>query len=85
MNKKYKVQISDKTGHTEVADLTAREAASTVTDRVKANAYWVYLDGAPYEFEAGEVNSAENMQKLETTLEALDNPNIVLAGTLIGG
>jgi hypothetical protein len=83
--KKYKIEISDKTGHTEVADLTAHEAATTVAERVKANAYWVYINGAPFEFDDGSVTSQENIQKLETVFDGLDDPNIVLAGTLIGG
>jgi hypothetical protein len=83
--KKYKVEISDKTGHTEVADLTADQAAQTVAEKVKANAYWVYVNGAPFEFEGGAVDSELNIQKLKSAFEAQDDPNIVLAGTLIGG
>lgn len=83
--KKYKIEISDKTGHTEIADLTANEAATAVAARVKANAYWVYINGAPFEFESGDVDTQENIQKLEAAFAEQDNPNIVLAGTLIGG
>jgi hypothetical protein len=85
MNNKYTVKVSDNTGHTELLDQTLDQAVTAITDKVASHAHWVWIDGQLFEFEAGEVTSAENTAKLKARLEAATDPTVVLSGTLIGG
>ena len=85
MEKKYTIKISDNTGHTELMDQSVGEAVSAITEKVAQHAHWVWVDGQLFEFDKGEATSPGNQQKLRARLEAAQDQNIVLSGTLVGG
>lgn len=85
MDKKYNIQISDNTGHTELLDQSVEDTVKAVIDKVEKHSHWVWIDGQLFEFEQGEVNSKANANKLAARLEAAENPTVVLSGTLVGG
>lgn len=82
---KYKVEIADTTGHTTLADLSMEEATESVLSRVENKAHWVYINGAPFQFEGSKVRTEANKQKLQQ--ELLNNPaaQVMLTGVVMGG
>jgi hypothetical protein len=85
MEKKYTIQISDNTGHTELLDQTVDNAVKAVIEKVESHNHWVWVDGQLFEFEQGEVGSNANAKKLAARLAEANNPTVVLTGTLVGG
>ena len=85
MDKKYKIDIADKTGHTTLEDLSLDEAVDGIITNAQENARWVTINGVEFSFEGGDMRSAQNVEKLRGTLEALEDPIVMLNGQLVGG
>jgi hypothetical protein len=86
MDKKYTVQISDHTGHTELLAQTLEQTVSVVMETAAKHSQWVWINGEPFMFEEGEINSKANVKKLSDRLQASNNETtVVMSGTLVGG
>ena len=85
MNKTYKIDIADRTGHTTVEDLTLDAAVENIVDNAQENLRWVFINGEKFEFEGADMRSAKNVEKLRGKLEALEDPAVLLTGVLVGG
>ena len=85
MDKKYKIDIADKTGHTTLEDLSLDEAVDGIITNAQENARWVTINGVEFSFEGGDMRSAQNVEKLRGKLEALEDPIVMLNGQLVGG
>jgi hypothetical protein len=84
-NKKYKIEIADRTGHTTMADLTLEETTNQIIDHAEKNLMWVFVNGEKFEFAGADFRNEQNVEKLQGKLEALNDPAILLTGALIGG
>ena len=86
INKTYKIDIADRNkGHNTVANLTLDEATETIISNADNNARWVFINGEKFEFNGGSYRSEQNVQKLRTAIEQLQDPAILLTGVLVGG
>jgi hypothetical protein len=81
----YTVKIADRSGHTEMAELTLDQAADNILGNAENNARWVFINGEKFEFEGANYRSETNMNNLKAKLEMQAKPEIVLTGVLIGG
>ena len=81
----YTVKIADRTGHTEMADLTLDQAADNILGNAENNARRVFINGEKFEFEGANYRSEANMTNLKAKLEMQVRPEIVLTGILVGG
>jgi hypothetical protein len=82
---KYKIEIADRTGHSTVMDLSLEEATEKIIENAEAKARWVFINGEKFEFAGGNFRAQENVQKLQTKLQAQFDPAILLTGMLVGG
>lgn len=81
----YTVKIADRTGHTEMAELTLEQATDNILASAENNARWVFINGEKFEFEGTNYRAETNLNNLKTKLQAITNPEIVLTGVLVGG
>jgi len=81
----YTVKIADRSGHTEMADLTLDQAADNILGNAENNARWVFINGEKFEFEGANYRSEANINNLKAKLEMQVKPEIVLTGVLVGG
>ena len=84
-NVTYTVLIANKTGHTTLADQDIDQTIESVTDMVEKKKNWVFINGAPFEFEGSNVRSEANASKLRTQLQLNPMAQIMLTGQVIGG
>lgn len=85
MDRKYKIDIADKTGHTTLEELTIDAAVDNIITNTEENLRWVFINGEKFEFEGGDHRAAGNVEKLKGKLEALEDPAVLLTGVLVGG
>lgn len=85
INATYKIEIADRTGHTTLADLDIDQAVNEIVKNAENNARWVFINGEKYEFSAGSMSSAANIEALKTRLQSLQDPSVLLTGVLVGG
>ena len=83
--KTYKIEIADRTGHTTVADLSLDQAVNGILEHAENNARWVFINGEKFEFEGANYRAEANIQKLQTKLQAMEDPAVLLTGVLVGG
>ena len=81
----YKIEIADRTGHTTVADLSLDQAVNGILEHAENNARWVFINGEKFEFEGANYRAEANIQKLQTKLQAMEDPAVLLTGVLVGG
>lgn len=84
-NSTYTILIANKTGHSTLTDLDIEQTVETISDTVEKKKNWVFINGAPFEFEGSDVRSKANTQKLRTQLEQNPMAQIMLTGQVIGG
>jgi hypothetical protein len=83
--KTYQINIaSQEKGH-ETLELELEEATDSIINNASGNARWVFINNAKFEFEGTNYNSPSNRQRLQTQLQAVENPVVMLTGKLIGG
>jgi hypothetical protein len=84
--KAFTVNIADRTGHSSVANLSLDETVNTIVENVENKSRWLFINGEAVNFKgAGSQLKNENVQMLRTMLENLNDPTILLTGTLVGG
>lgn len=82
---KYTIHIADRSGHTTEAELTIDTTVQKIIQNAENNARWVFINGEKHEFQGSQYNSLANVQALQQKLEALQDPDILLTGVLVGG
>jgi len=84
--KAFTVNIADRTGLSSVANLSLDETVNTIVENVENKSRWLFINGEAVNFKgAGSQLKNENVQMLRTMLENLNDPTILLTGTLVGG
>jgi hypothetical protein len=84
--KTFTVNITDRTGHSSVANLSIEKTVDTIVENVENKSRWLFINGEAVNFKgASSQLSTENVQMLRTMLENLNDPTILLTGTLVGG
>jgi hypothetical protein len=85
-SKKFSINIADRTGHSTVANLSLDETVNNIVENIDSKSRWLFINGEAVNFKgAGSKLSNENISTLRTTLESLNDPTILLTGTLVGG
>jgi hypothetical protein len=82
---KYKIEVADRTGHSTFADLTLDEATNQIIENAADKARWVFINGEKFEFTGADFKSKANVEKLQTALQQMDDPAVLLTGRLVGG
>ena len=85
MNNSYTINIADRTGHTTLEGLELDAAVDNIIKHSEENARWAFINGELFEFTGANKRSEQNVNALKGKLEAVENPDILLTGRLVGG
>jgi hypothetical protein len=85
-SKKFTVNIADRSGHSSVTNLSLDKTVSNIVENIESKSRWLFINGEAVNFKgAGSKLTSENIASLRSTLENLNDPTILLTGTLVGG